>query len=263
MGRAMYTANPPVAPEVEEQNRNDVLRASAVAMAKQMYNYQQTQTDTAASAQHGAIAAHGRHDSVSTIGDEEQPMSFVNLQEAAQKLAQSRLAKLHDEHAKNREYRDYYSNEGDAASKRSSFAPSRLSIRSRTRRRASSTGNTDSDKEQSNRIRAQMSMFSSKVSEIDTKKRQQDREALIAAAQRNVTKSLHGMDEKVFAETGKIGPSLLSEWEVKAHAAAQAKSESRMENYGKVNIGGGKFINQSAIDLIAQKNVKPVLDEIN
>ncbi|TVY18438.1 hypothetical protein LARI1_G004698, partial [Lachnellula arida] len=265
MGREMYTSHPPVAPEVEEQNRNNVLRASAVAMAKQMYNYQQTHIDAAADAHRGAVAAHGRHDSVSTMGEEAQPMSFVNLQEAAQKLAHERLAKLHDEHSKNREYRDYYSSEGAAAaSKHSSYAsPSKLTIRGRQRRRASSTGTADSDHEQSNRIRAQMSMFSSNLSQVDTKKRQHDREALIAAAQRNVTKSLHGMDEKVFAETGKIGPSLLSEWEVKAHAAAQAKSDSRMENYGKVNIGGGKFVNQSAIDLVAQKNVQPVLDEIN
>lgn len=265
MGREMYTSHPPVAPEVEEQNRNNVLRASAVAMAKQMYNYQQTHIDAAADAHHGAVAAHGRRDSVSTMGEEAQPMSFVNLQEAAQKLAHERLAKLHDEHSKNREYRDYYSSEGAAAaSKHSSYAPpSKLTIRGRQRRRASSTGTADSDQEQSNRIRAQMSMFSSNLSQVDTKKRQHDREALIAAAQRNVTKSLHGMDEKVFAETGKIGPSLLSEWEVKAHAAAQAKSDSRMENFGKVNIGGGKFVNQSAIDLVAQKNVQPVLDEIN
>ncbi len=86
---------------------------------------------------------------------------------------------------------------------------------------------------------------------------------MIAAAQRNVNKSLQGMDERVFADTGKVGPSLLNEWELKAHAAAQAKSDDRMENYGKVNIGGGKFINQSQVDLIAKKNVQPVLDEIN
>ncbi|TVY43466.1 hypothetical protein LOCC1_G005345, partial [Lachnellula occidentalis] len=263
MGREMYTSHPPVAPEVEEQNRNNVLRASAVAMAKQMYNYQQTHIDAAADAQRGAVAAHGRHDSVSTTGEEAQPMSFVNLQEAAQRLAHERLAKLHDEHSKNREYRDYYSSEAGAASKPSYAPASKMTIRGRQRRRASSTGTADSDQEQSNRIRAQMSTFSSNLSQVDTKKRQHDREALIAAAQRNVTKSLHGMDEKVFAETGKIGPSLLSEWEVKAHAAAQAKSDSRMENYGKVNIGGGKFVNQSAIDLVAQKNVQPVLDEIN
>jgi len=255
MSREMYTSNPPVAPEVDEQNRQATLHASAIAMAKQMYNHQQKQIDAASAAHRGAMAAHHRRPSSVESTDEVQPMRFNNLQEAAQKLAQERLAKLHDEHAKNREYRDYYGSTPQTQS--------RLSIRGRTRRRASSDGTMDEDREQSNKIRAQMSLFSSNISQVDAKKRQQDREALIAAAQRNVTKSLHGMDEKVFADTGKVAPSLLSEWEVKAHAAAQAKSDTRMENYGKVNIGGGKFVNQSAVDLVAQRNVQPVLDEIN
>ena len=254
MSREMYTSHPPVAPEVEEQNRQATLHASAIAMAKSMYNHQQKQIDAASAAQRGAMAAHQRSPSLEST-DEVQPMRFNNLQEAAQKLAQERLAKLHDEHAKNREYRDYYGS--------TPHTHSRLSIRGRTRRRASSDGSMDEDREQSNKIRAQMSLFSTNLSQVDEKKRQQDREALIAAAQRNVTKSLHGMDEKVFADTGKVAPSLLSEWEVKAHAAAQAKSDTRMENYGKVNIGGGKFINQSAVDLVARRNVQPVLDEIN
>ena len=254
MSREMYTSHPPVAPEVEEQNRQATLHASAIAMAKSMYNHQQKQIDAASAAQRGAMAAHQRSPSLEST-DEVQPMRFNNLQEAAQKLAQERLAKLHDEHAKNREYRDYYGGTPQTHS--------RLSIRGRTRRRASSDGSMDEDREQSNKIRAQMSLFSTNLSQVDAKKRQQDREALIAAAQRNVTKSLHGMDEKVFADTGKVAPSLLSEWEVKAHAAAQAKSDTRMENYGKVNIGGGKFINQSAVDLVARRNVQPVLDEIN
>ncbi|PMD53802.1 uncharacterized protein K444DRAFT_147615 [Hyaloscypha bicolor E] len=255
MSREMYTSNPPVAPEVDEQNRQATLHASAIAMAKQMYNHQQKQIDATSAAHRGAMAAHHRRPSSVESADEIQPMRFNNLQEAAQKLAQERLARLHDEHAKNREYRDYYGN--------TPKPQSRLSIRGRTRRRASSDGSMDEDREQSNKIRAQMSLFSSNISQVDSKKRQQDREALIAAAQRNVTKSLHGMDEKVFADTGKVAPSLLSEWEVKAHAAAQAKSDTRMENYGKVNIGGGKFMNQSAVDLVAQRNVQPVLDEIN
>ncbi|KAE9366190.1 hypothetical protein N431DRAFT_419313 [Stipitochalara longipes BDJ] len=255
MSREMYTSNPPVAPEVDEQNRQATLHASAIAMAKQMYNHQQKQIDAASAAHRGAMAAHHRTPSSVESVDEVQPMRFNNLQEAAQKLAQERLAKLHDEHTKNREYRDYYGSTPQTQS--------RLSIRGRTRRRASSDGSMDEDRERSNKIRAQMSLFSSNISQVDAKKRQQDREALIAAAQRNVTKSLHGMDEKVFADTGKVAPSLLSEWEVKAHAAAQAKSDTRMENYGKVNIGGGKFVNQSAVDLVAQRNVQPVLDEIN
>jgi hypothetical protein len=118
------------------------------------------------------------------------------------------------------------------------------------------------DREQSNKIRAQMSQFSSNVSQIDAQKRQKDRDALIAAAQRNVTKQLHGIDERVFADTGKVPPSLLSEWEAKAQAAARERGDIRMENYNKVHIGGGKFIDQSDIDQVAQRNVQPVLDEI-
>jgi hypothetical protein len=252
MPREMFTSHPPVRPEMEDQNRNDVLKASAVAMAKKMYNQQQKQLDDYTKAQAAAAQAHGRRLSVDS-DDEPVPMRLNNLQEAAQKLAQQRLSKLHDEHAQAREYRDYYASPSQPASK--------LSIRGRTRARASSYGSED--QEQSNRIRAQMSMFSSNVSQIDDKKRQRDREALLAAAQRNVNKSLHGMDERVFAETGKVAPSLLNEWELKAHAAAQAKSEARMENYGKVDIGGGKFVDRSIVEAAAAKNVQPVLDELN
>lgn len=269
MSREMYTSHPPVAPEVEERNRQDTLHASAVAMAQGMYARQQTQVASSSHAQHGATAAHRRQPSTtSTINDDAPPMRFNNLQEAAHKLAQERLAKLNTEHSKNRDYRDYYS--GTDSYKGGSPVPAapipsyhKLSMRGRARRRASSDGDLDEDREQSNKIRAQMSIFSSNLTQVDEKKRSKDREALIAAAQRNVTKSLHGMDERVFAETGKVAPSLLSEWEVKAHAAAQAKSEERMQNHGMVHIGGGKFINQSEIDQVAARNVQPVLDEIN
>jgi len=260
MPKEMFTSHPPVAPEVDEKRRSDILHASAVAMAKQMYNLQQKQIDQTANAQRStgqdaAMSAHSRQQSRSSTSDEAQPMRFTSLQEAAQKLAQERLAKLHDEHARNREYRDYYGED---------FRPtSRLSIRRRVRRRASSDGTLDEDKEQSQRIRAQMSLFSSSLSQIDAKKRQKDREALMAVAQRNVRASLHGMDERVFKETGKVSPSMLNEWEVKAHASAQKKSDNRMENYGKVNIGGGKFVDQSTVDAAAARNVQPVLDEIN
>ncbi|RDW64806.1 hypothetical protein BP6252_10457 [Coleophoma cylindrospora] len=255
LSRDMYTSRPPVAPEVEEKNRADSLHASAVAMAQGMYKMQQKQIDRSTNAHFAASAAHGRTASLSSAGEEPVPMQFNNLQEAAQKLAQERLAKLYGDHEKNRDFREYYGSSGKAAS--------RLSIRGRPRRRASSEGDVTDDQAQSNKIRAQMSFFSNKLSEVDQKKRQHDRENLIAVAQRNVTKSLHGMDEKVFAVTGKVAPSLLTEWELKAHAAAQAKSETRMENYGKVNIGGGKFMNQSEINLVAARNVQPVLDEIN
>ncbi|KAH8803287.1 hypothetical protein F5884DRAFT_503167 [Xylogone sp. PMI_703] len=247
MSREMYTSHPPVAPEVEDQHHNDVLRASAVAMAKKMYTQQQKQLDTA---KHGAAtAAHRRQRSMSSI-EEIPAMTLTNasLQEAAQKLAQERLAKVYAEHMQSGIY--------------PARKPSKLTIRGRTRRRASSDSMID-DREQSDRIRAQMSIFSDNLSQVDAKKRQQEREALIAAAQRNVTNKLHSMDEQVFADTGKVAPSLLTDWEVKAHAAAQVNSATRMENYGKVDIGGGKFVDQSDVDAIAARNIQPVLDEIN
>ncbi|CAG8981564.1 hypothetical protein HYALB_00013682 [Hymenoscyphus albidus] len=255
MSREMYTSHPPVAPEVEEKSKQDSLHASAVAMAKQMYDIQQKHIDAASNAHRAAASAHDRQPSPSGMSDDLAPMKYsANLHEAAHKLAQERLAKLHNEHAKNRDYRDYYG---------SPQQPFRLSIRGRTRRRASSDGLFDEDRENSNKIRAQMSLFSSNLDQVDSKKRQHDREALIAVAQRNVTNRLHGMDERVYADTGKVGPSLLSEWEVKAHAAAQANSASRMENYGKIDIGGGNFIDQSAVEAVAAKNIQPILDAIN
>ncbi len=41
MNKLMFTSRPPVKLEVDEQKRTDVLHASAVAMAKKMYNQQQ------------------------------------------------------------------------------------------------------------------------------------------------------------------------------------------------------------------------------
>ena len=253
LSAAMYTSHPPVSPEVEESNREGVLRASAVAMAKKMYNLQEQRKEKDSDAHLGAAYAHRRtRSSFSTTSDDVEPMKLNNLQEAAQKLAQERLAKLHNENMSNREYLDYYGSQAPAGR--------RLTLRGRAKRRSSSL---DADRAQSEKIRAQMTLFSSNLSQIDQKKRAADREALIAAAQRNVNKQMHGLDEQVFAQTGKVGPSLLEEWERKAHTAAQAKSEARMENYGKVDIGGGKFMNQSEVDAVAARNVQPVLDEIN
>ena len=259
LGREMYTSHPPVAPEVEEKNRQAGLRAAAISMAKQMYDVQQKTLESQAGVQrsdshYAATSVHKRRSSMTSSVDApyEPSPQYANLQEAAQKLAAERLAKLHDENAA---YRNYYGTNAPVQS--------RLSVRGRMRRRASSDGQLpESDEERSQQIRSQMSIFNSKVAQVDAKKRQKDREALMAAAQRNVTKSMHGMDEKLFAETGKVSPAMMSEWEAKAKARAEAESGARMVNHGKVNIGGGKFMDQSEVDAIAAARVQPTLDEI-
>ena len=256
LSRDMYTANPPVAPEIEERNRQAGLRAAAVSMAKSMYDIQQKTLESHAGrlsdSQYAATSVHNRQPSISEAGDDVVPGvgQYVNLQEAAQKLAAERLAKLHDSNA---EYRSYYG----------ANSPSRSRLSLRGRRRSSSDGQiSESDQARSQKIRSEMSIFNTKVAEVDAKKRQKDRDSLIAAAQRNVTKSMQGMDEKVFADTGKASPAMMAEWEAKARARAEAESKTRMVNHGKVDVGGGRYMDQSEVEAIAAARVQPTLDEI-
>lgn len=241
MTRNMFTSNPPVKPEVDERQNNEQLHASAVAMARKMYSHQQKIIDE-------AKETHGQG------SEAPQPKPYINLQDAAYKQAQERLAKLEQEHQKNRDYQSYYGNE--------SSPKRRFTLTSKLRRRSSSDGDLD-DRQQSERIRQQMSLFSNKLSEVDQKKRQDDRNALLAAAQRNVKARLQGMDEKVYHETGKVNPTLMSEWELKAHQLASASHETRNANKGKIDIGGGRFMDPHDIDAIAAKRMQPLLDDIN
>lgn len=274
MGSEMYTSHPPVKPEVDEKNHDEALHASAVAMAKSIYAFQQQKSATGAAA---AAAAKGttqqRPWTADTDAPAAQPMQFTNLQEAAYKLAQERLARLHDEHQRNRGLADYY---GTSAT--SPTSPGRRltrSMGSKLRRRASSDGDvvaaaslggaSDDDRQRSRQIRKQMSLFSTRLDEVDESKRARDREALLAAAQRNVKATLEGMDEKMYREQGRVPPAKLNEWEAKAHVAAQARSEARIAGgkSGKVDLGAGQYMDQDEVNEIAARRVQPVLDEIN
>ena len=253
LSRDMYTSLPPVQPEVEERNKQAGLKAAAISMAKNMYDAQQKALETYAGqdseSHQAARSSHNRQPSVEP-DRREQAMQYLNLQATAQKLAAERLAKLDDEST---EYRNYYGTRSPTRS--------RLSLRGR-RRSSSDGGLENSDKVRSERIRSEMSLFNSKLAEIDAQKRQKDRDALLAAAQRNVTKNMQGLDERVFQETGKASPAMQADWETKARAKAEAESKSRLQNFGKVDIGGGKYLDQSEVDAIAAKRVQPTLDDI-
>ncbi|KAL0944082.1 uncharacterized protein CTRU02_201969 [Colletotrichum truncatum] len=247
--RKMFTATPNIGPEAEEQKRADVLHASAIAMAKKMYSHQQRMVDQ-------TRQAHRDSEAMSSP-DDNQPKPYINLQEAAYKLAQERLSKLHEEHQRNRDYQNYYGSNDSTQPQR------RFTMKGKLRRRSSSDGDINKDREQSEHIRRQMSIFSSNLSKVDEHKRAKDREALLAAAQKNVRARLQGMDEKISAETGMVPPTTMSDWEFKAHLIAQARHESTNEHKGKLDIGGGMYMDQAIIDEIAAKKVQPVLDEIN
>ncbi|PVI03803.1 hypothetical protein DM02DRAFT_218153 [Periconia macrospinosa] len=258
VSREMYTEHPPVALEVEEKKRQDALRASAISMAKKMYDVQQHHIDQASGrsshAQTGATTAHSQKPQTPEDEIKQQAMRYLSVQEAAQKLAAERLAKIGmDENAM---YRSYYGYEKPSRH--------RLSIR-RGRNRASSNpepADSDDDELQSRRIRSQMYQFNKSLAEVDRKKQEMDRRSLHAAAERKVQAQMLGIDKKIFDETGKMSPAMLEEWDAKARAKAAANSEMRMEHHGKVHIGHGKYMDQADIDAVAQARIQPTLDEI-
>ncbi|KAK3995636.1 hypothetical protein QBC44DRAFT_20623 [Cladorrhinum sp. PSN332] len=261
MGRKMFTSTPPVKPEVDEQERADVLRASAVVMARKMYNQQQKIIDNATKAHRrsSSFPRQGTARSFSPDRDEgHQPVAYGTLQEAAYRLAQERLAKLQAEHEHDRDLTEYYG------------TPNRTNTRlgtirgKLTRRRSSSDGDLVEDQRRSQHIRKQMSVLSTQLTQVDEEKRAKDRQALLAVAQRNVQAQLHDMDEKLQAEGGRVPLSTMGEWERKALVAARTRFDViSNENSRKVNIGGGKFMDQEEVNQIAAKRVQPLLNEIN
>jgi hypothetical protein len=268
--REMFGSTPPVDLEVEEKNKQAALRASAISMAKQMYEQTEKRRREQDSAEvserlgmSAATTSHNRVPSATSAQPDlrQQAVQYLNLQEAAQKLANERLAKLEPDGAAR--YRAHYGYEQQPAR-------SRLSLRNRPgRNRAESNpkpvqndDDSSDDEFRSRRIRNQMSSLNNSVAQQD-EKRNQDRAALLAAAEKKVQAQMHTMDEQVFQQTGKVTPAMMEEWEAKARARATAQSEDRQRNFGKVSIGGGKFMDQSELDAIAQSRLQPTLDEIN
>ncbi|KEQ71400.1 hypothetical protein M436DRAFT_51359 [Aureobasidium namibiae CBS 147.97] len=269
--REMFGGTPPVDLEVEEKKKQAALRASAISMAKQMYEQtekrRRDQEAAEVSERLGTSAATVSHNRVpsaaSTQPDlRQQAVQYIHLQEAAQKLANERLAKMDPDGAA--KYRAHYGYEQQSPR-------SRLSLRNRPgRNRAESNPkpvqNNDDDSSddefRSRRIRNQMSSLNNSVAQQD-EKRNQDRAALLAAAEKRVQAQMHTMDEQVFQQTGQVTPAMMEDWEAKARARATAQSEDRQRNFGKVSIGGGKYMDQSELDAIAQSRLQPTLDEIN
>jgi hypothetical protein len=256
----MFGEKPPIRMEVEERRHQDALRASAISMAKQMYASQSIDDDGNISMNNALSAARTSQPITGPETDiKKQAMQYLTLQDAAQKLAAERLAKIDNQHEQ-AAFRDYY---GYPTQKRRS----RLSVRgaNNNRRRAASEGHdSDSDDEfRARRVRNQQSQLSNQLAQIDAQKRTTDRANLMAAAQRRVQAQIDQMDKKVFEETGKMSPAMMEEWDNKARARATAASEARMQHHGQVHVGGGKYLDQSEIDEIAQRRIQPTLDGIN
>ncbi|CAK3845167.1 Hypothetical predicted protein [Lecanosticta acicola] len=252
--------------EREEATHQAALRASAISMAKTIYETQNRTALTDDPEEIAARAAAGRSSTSTQPDIKQEAMRYINLQEAAHKLASERLAKV-DKNLEAARFREYYGYEDKPKRLSSRMSMRSAGGRSRQRNRASSEGTADrdddsDDEEQARRIRTQMSQLSTGLGQVDQKKQQDDRARLLAAAEKKVSARMHNMNEKVYADTGKIPPALQEEWEAKARDRAQRDRELQAQNPGKTHIGGGKFMDQSDIDAIAAARLKPTLDEI-
>jgi hypothetical protein len=233
------------------RDRVDV-RAATISMARQFITVQPSSISDAEElgAYESRLVNCARPPSNSpAYAGGQAPVHFNSLEHAADQIASERLARLHIEHE---------------AYRRMNQTRAIPLIQGRARRRATSVGQcTAQDEEQSRKIRSEMSLLTSKVARIDAKKGERDCTALVAVANKNVQACMHKMDEEILSYTGRLTPSTQWEWEAKAIAAAEAESKVRMSSYGKIDIGGGKFIDQEEVDAAAAKKVRPLLDELN
>lgn len=111
-------------------------------------------------------------------------------------------------------------------------------------------GNTNADR----------TLMQDNLARVDAKKRGESSVLLMTTAQRNVQARLSGIDKQIAESRGFVQRDIR---DTKPLEIAQAGSEKRMEHHRKVNIGGGLYMTPGEIDAIAEKNVQPVLDEIN
>jgi hypothetical protein len=252
----LYTSSPPVASEVQERNRRNSLHAAALVMARDMYDItgptgEAINMDPAISAaQKGQSRLQKRQTVSGATGSAVQ--QALTLQEAAQRRAAEKLARMRDEHA---EMQQYY---GTAPQ------PQRSLLSARRKRTSSDADSTQGDAEQSRQIRNQMFSLRKKLNKVD-EQRQKDRDLLMEAARRNVDAQIHDMEMKVYADTGRAPPSIQKQWDEASRERVRQEAEAveaKSVPTNRVNIGASRYVDMADVEAVARSRVQPALDEI-
>ncbi|OQE14205.1 hypothetical protein PENSTE_c037G06511 [Penicillium steckii] len=252
----MYTSAPPIASEVEERNRRNSLRAAALSMAKDMYDVSGPRGETANvdpavyAAQEGQNRLQYRKTVSGAMGTTAH--KALALQDAAQKRAAEKLARMRDDHV---ELQEYY---GTAPQ------PQRSRLTTRRKRTSSDADSTQADAEQSRQIRNQMTSLRSKLDRVDVQ-RQKDRDFLMEAARRNVDATIQDMEMKLYQNTGRAPPSIQKQWDEAARERVRQETEvaeASGAQGNRVNIGTQHYMDMADVEAVARSRVQPALDEI-
>ncbi|RAK98356.1 uncharacterized protein BO80DRAFT_427403 [Aspergillus ibericus CBS 121593] len=241
----LYTASPPVSPELEDHKRKSILQAAAVSMARDMY--------AVVEAKEQEQKSSGRITSQRTATGAE-PMILqqaFSLQDAAEKRAAEKLASMQDETAI---YREYYGIEPQTT---------RSSLQVRRRRLSIDTDASSVDAERSKEIRNQMYSLRSKLDAVD-ERREKDRALLMEAARRNVDATIQDMEMRVYATTGRAPAAMQKEMEETALARAKQrqKTDAQYQLADRVNISSEKYIDMADVEALARSRLQPTFDEI-
>ncbi|KAL5615489.1 hypothetical protein BROUX41_005534 [Berkeleyomyces rouxiae] len=229
------------------------LHATALAMAQQMFAEQQ-------------LGNNGnkimRKSTVGSSGPAQDP-----LHEKAWKLAQARLAQMDDGSLVVRDSQSYYIAKDRTSSRRFS----RLSQRNKQ------TGDQHSDAAEDDGASSEdidgqpRSIFTKRLSGTQLRKRQDERDALLAAARRNVEHKLAEIDEETMNATGRLMPRRTAAWDAKAQKAAVRRSAERAEaengiagtaSSGQYNVGGGLMVDKADVEARANENLEPLFTDI-
>jgi Eisosome protein 1 len=249
--REMLTEHPPIRMEVEEQKHQDALHASAVSLAKNVYSRNNQASSTTGTGH-------------STASDGQQKAKpYLSLQDAAQKMAAERLARIKDPDG-TASLRNYYGYPEVTRSK--STHPKNLlqKVRHPLHHRTHSEGEEDATRSQ--HVRSQMALLQAQIDHVDSQKLADDRARLLAAAEKKVHQQMHKLDEKVFNETGKMSPAMMSEWDAKARARLQGQNQASVRETkpdSAVDVGAGKLVDRSEVEDLAIERVRPTLQGIN
>ncbi|KAI1434633.1 hypothetical protein GGR50DRAFT_694996 [Xylaria sp. CBS 124048] len=260
MDRQMFTSRPPIPANIEEKNRADALHASAVAMAKGVYDHQQKMLEAkrleAEKLEAEKAAQQNDVEISSSASDDGQPIHLTALQAAAYRQAQARLAKIDLEIDRTMDGKGHHG---------MNPLSRHFTIKGKLRKRSVSDGVVIEDRRRSQQLMKQISLFPNRLSEADELKQWHDQELLRAAAERNAYEQLKVIDEEVAAKRGKAPPATLTQWELNARIAAAEPLSSQGEapKRGKVNVGAGMHVDQEDIDIIAARRIQPILEEIN
>ncbi|CEN61557.1 hypothetical protein ASPCAL08211 [Aspergillus calidoustus] len=255
MNRKMFTATPPVAPELDDHRRRSILEAASMSMAKDMYATSQSKEAGSSGTQRLPTRARSQRSpskqDAATLQQASTMMlhQALNLQDVAEKRAAEKLALLEDETAG---YRNYYGIERQPT--RSSFV---------LRRRRGSNETEQIDAERSKEIRTQMTALRSKLDAVD-EKREKDRASLLELARKNVDATMQDIEKRMYTEGGRT-VAMQKYLDEKAQERAQKGLREMDTQYlaeGRVNISAQKYVEMADVEDLARHRLQPTFDEI-